>query len=100
MKRRNWLTLAAIAVIACTTTVSAAESAAPAATTVKGNPDSKVYHKPDCRFYKAKSSTKEFKSEAEAVKSGYKPCKKCAAPKKEKKDKKEKKGKDSSESAK
>jgi methylphosphotriester-DNA--protein-cysteine methyltransferase len=69
-----------VAAIACTTAVYAA---APAP--VKGNPDSKVYHKAACRHYAAKSSTKEFKSEADAVKAGYKPCKKCAAPKAQKK---------------
>jgi len=89
MKRRNWLKLVAIAVIACTASVFAEQAATPATTPVKGNPDSKIYHKADCRFYTAKSSTKEFKSEADAVKAGYKPCKQCAAPKKDAKDKKD-----------
>ena len=84
MIRRNWLKLVAVALIACAATTFAEETAAPAP--IKGNPDSKIYHKSTCRFYKSKGCTKEFKTEAEAVKAGYKPCKQCAAPKKEKKD--------------
>lgn len=76
MNKRTWLKLMIVAVFACTTAVYAADSAA-----VKGNPDSKIYHKAACRHYTAKSSTKEFKSEPEAVKAGYQPCKQCAAPK-------------------
>jgi hypothetical protein len=75
MNKRNWLKLMIVAAIACTTAVYAAGPAP-----VKGNPDSKVYHKAACRHYTAKSSTKEFKSEPD-VKAGYKPCKQCAAPK-------------------
>jgi len=80
MKRRNWLKLVIVAVIACSAAAFAADPAP-----VKGNPDSKIYHKASCRFYNAKGSTKVFKSEAEAVKAGYTPCKQCAAPKTEKK---------------
>jgi hypothetical protein len=82
MNKRNWLKLLIVAAIACTT---AAHAAGPAP--VKGNPDSKIYHKTACRHYAAKSSTKEFKSEGDAVKAGYKPCKQCAAPKAQKKSK-------------
>jgi methylphosphotriester-DNA--protein-cysteine methyltransferase len=74
--------LVAAAMIACMATAFAADPAP-----VKGNPDSKVYHKPACRHYSGKSCTKEFTSEAEAVKAGYAPCKQCAAPKKEQKEK-------------
>ncbi len=88
MKRNTWLKLMAVAMIACATAASAAEKV-PAA--VKGNPDSKVYHKAECRYYNAKSSTKAFKSEAEARGAGYTPCKRCAAPTKEKKAKSPKK---------
>ena len=84
MKRRHWLNLAAVAMIACAATVHAAETAM-----VKGNPDSKIYHKASCRFYNAKSSTKEFKSEADAVKAGYQACKQCAVPNKEQKPEKQ-----------
>ena len=76
MNKRNWLKLMIVAVFACATAVYAADPAP-----VKGNPDSKIYHKAACRHYTAKSSTKEFKSEAEAVKGGYLPCKQCAEPK-------------------
>ena len=74
MNKRNWLKLMIVAAITCTTAVYAA---APAP--VKGNPDSKIYHKTACRHYAAKSSSKEFKSEGEAVKAGYKPCKQCGS---------------------
>jgi methylphosphotriester-DNA--protein-cysteine methyltransferase len=75
MNKRTWLKLMIVAVCACTTAVYAADPAP-----VKGNPNSKIYHKAACRHYSAKSSTKEFKSEPEAVKAGYKSCKQCAAP--------------------
>lgn len=81
MNKRNWLKLMTVITIACSTAAFAANP-----TPVKGNPDSKVYHKSACKHYTAKGSTKEFKTEADAIKSGYKPCKKCAAPKEEKKD--------------
>lgn len=99
MKRRNWIKLVAIAVIACTATVFAQGTNAPAATPVKGNPDSKIYHLPSCRHYTAKGTTKVFKSVAEAKEAGYKPCKKCAVPKKDKKGKPEKKDTEAAEAA-
>ena len=83
MNKRNWLKLMVVGAIACTTAVYAADSAP-----VKGNPDSKIYHKAACRHYNAKSSTKAFKSESEAVKAGYNPCKQCAASKTQKKNEK------------
>lgn len=79
MNRTNWMKLVAVAMLACATTVVAAQNAP-----VKGNPDSKVYHKAACRHYSGKGSTKEFKTEAEAIKAGYTPCKQCAAPEKKK----------------
>lgn len=82
MKRRNWLSFMAVAVIALTT-AAFAEDGASSKPMVKGNPDSKIYHVSTCRHYKAKSATKEFKTEAEAKEAGYQPCKKCAAPKKD-----------------
>ena len=72
MKKRNVLkTLLAVALV-CTTVTYAGEGAA-----VKGNPKSKVYHKPACKHYNAKGTTVEFKSEAEAKQAGYKGCKIC-----------------------
>lgn len=82
MNRNTWIKLVAAAMIACAASAYSAETA-PAA--VKGNPNSKVYHKAACRYYKSKSSSKEFKSEADAKKAGYKACKQCAAPKTAKK---------------
>ena len=55
---------------------------------VKGNPDSKIYHKAECRHYNGKGSTKAFASETEAKEAGYMGCKQCATPKAEKKDEK------------
>jgi hypothetical protein len=81
MKRSNWLKMMAIALITCAATVYAADPAP-----IKGNPDSKVYHKIGCRYYSAKGSSVEFKTEAEAIKAGYTPCKICAVPKTEKKE--------------
>jgi len=85
MKRRNCLKLVAVAMIICTAAVFAADPAP-----LKGNPDSKIYHKAACKHYAAKGSTKEFAAEADAVKAGYKPCKKCAAPETDKKTSSEK----------
>ena len=80
MNKRHWLKLVIVAAVACSSAAFAADPAP-----VKGNPNSKFYHKAACKYYAAKGSTKEFKSEADAVKAGYKPCKRCAVPKEEKK---------------
>lgn len=77
MKKRNLLKALLAATLVCATVTFAGEDSA-----VKGNPKSKIYHKPVCKHYTAKSTTVEFKSEAEAKKAGYKPCKKCSTPKK------------------
>lgn len=82
MKRSTLLKTLLVGAIVCSTAVFAAES-----TAVKGNPDSKVYHKSSCKHYAAKGSTKEFASEAAAVKAGYKGCKKCSGKKKESEEK-------------
>ena len=50
-------------------------------TAVKGNPKSKVYHKPACRYYTSKSTSVVFKTETDAQKAGYKGCKRCGKPK-------------------
>ncbi len=92
MKRRNWIGIAAAAMVVCATAAFAADTSAPAKeatpTTkpgavlpIKGNPQSKIYHKSGCQHYSAKGSTVEFKTEADAVKAGYSPCKQCAAKK-------------------
>ena len=49
---------------------------------LKGNTKSKIYHKPSCVYYNSKYTTVEFKTEAEAKKAGYTPCKKCFGKKK------------------
>ncbi len=77
MKKRSLLKALLAATLVCATVVIAGEGPA-----VKGNPKSKIYHKPACRHYAAKSTTVEFKSEAEAKKAGYKPCKQCCKAKK------------------
>jgi methylphosphotriester-DNA--protein-cysteine methyltransferase len=77
MKKRHVLkVLLAVACVSATTVLAANSSM------VKGNPDSKIYHKSTCKHYAAKGSTSEFTSEAEAVKAGYKGCKKCSGTKK------------------
>lgn len=78
MKRRNMLMAVMAGMLVCATASFAAEGAP-----VKGNPKSKIYHKAECKHYAAKGSTKEFASEADAVKAGYTACKKCSAKKKE-----------------
>lgn len=105
MKRRNWLKIMIAATLVCTATAFAEDTApapVPAPTPVKGNPDSKIYHKPQCHHYTAKGTTVEFKSEEAAMKAGYKPCKICAVPKAEKKTEKkmEKKSEKEAESTK
>lgn len=42
-----------------------------------GNPNSKIFHRADCKFAEAKNSTVSFSTPEEAVKQGYKPCQKC-----------------------
>jgi hypothetical protein len=86
MKRRNILKTALLGTLICTMAAFAADLAA-----IKGNPDSKVYHKPACRHYDAKGSTASFASAAEAAKAGYTACKQCGESKEEKKSPAEKK---------
>ena len=73
MKKRNLLKALLAATLVCATVVIAKESSA-----VKGNEKSKIYHKSACRHYAAKSTTVEFKTEGEALKAGYKACKRCS----------------------
>lgn len=80
MKKRSLLKI-----LLATTLVCASMAFAEGGTAVKGNPNSKIYHKPTCQYYNAKGSTKEFKSEAAAKQAGYKACKQCGKPKAEKK---------------
>lgn len=44
---------------------------------VHGNPNSKIYHVPSCRYYNSKGASKVFKSAEEAGAAGYRPCKTC-----------------------
>lgn len=85
MKKRNLLKALLAATLVCATVSLAAEKATPKTTAVKGNAKSKIYHKPTCKYYTAKSTTVEFKTEAAAQKAGYKACKKCGKAKAEKK---------------
>ncbi len=73
MKKRTLLKTLLAATLVCASVAFAGEGAA-----VKGNPNSKVYHKPACQHYNAKGSTVEFKSEAAAKQAGYKACKQCS----------------------
>lgn len=72
MKKRRVLKVLLAATLVCVSMAFAGEGAA-----IKGNPKSKVYHKPACKHYAAKGSTVEFKTEAEAKKAGYTACKIC-----------------------
>lgn len=72
MKKRSLLKTLLAAMLVCAFTAFAEGDAA-----IKGNPKSKIYHTSTCKHYNAKGSTKEFKSEAEAQKAGYKACKVC-----------------------
>lgn len=72
MKKRSMLkTLVAV------TLVCASVTFADGGVSVRGNPDSKIYHKPACKHYSAKGSSTEFKSEGAAKEAGYTACKKC-----------------------
>jgi len=42
-----------------------------------GNTKSKIFHKPDCRYYNCKACTAQFSSRQEAIDAGYRPCKIC-----------------------
>ena len=85
MKKRSLLRI-----LLATTLVCASMAFAEGGAAVKGNPNSKVYHKPACQHYSAKGSTKAFKSEADAQRAGYKACKQCGKAKADKKDAKKK----------
>lgn len=83
MNKRSLLKSLLAATLVCATVTFAGEGAA-----VKGNPESKIYHKPACKHYTAKGTTTEFKTEADAKKAGYKPCKKCGKTQKKETEKK------------
>jgi hypothetical protein len=67
MKKRSVLKTLLAMTLVCVSVAFAGEGAA-----VKGNPNSKVYHKAACKHYTAKGSTAGFK--------GYKGCKQCCKP--------------------
>lgn len=90
MKKHVMAALAALVLLTSPCLVAAAqqdasapaETAAPAATEaagreVHGNPGSKVYHLPSCRYYNSKGASKVFKTAEEAGAAGYRPCKTC-----------------------
>lgn len=72
MKKRNWMKTLLAATLVCASVAFAADGVA-----VKGNPNSKVYHKPACQHYNAKGSTVEFSSEEKATQAGFHACKQC-----------------------
>jgi len=90
MKRRNVLSTLFAAFLVGVTVTFAADVAGTAKATpvekklpIKGNAESKVYHKSTCQYYKSKKTTVVFKTEADAKKAGYRACKKCFPKKKE-----------------
>jgi methylphosphotriester-DNA--protein-cysteine methyltransferase len=42
-----------------------------------GNTQSKVFHRPICRYYNCGNCTKKFNSRQEAIDAGYRPCRVC-----------------------
>ena len=42
-----------------------------------GNAKSRIFHTLKCRYYNCKSCTAVFKTQQEAIKAGYRPCKIC-----------------------
>jgi endonuclease YncB( thermonuclease family) len=42
-----------------------------------GNVESRIFHKPGCRYYDCKHCTEGFSSRAKAIRAGYKPCGMC-----------------------
>ncbi len=93
MKKHVLAALAALALLTSPCLVPAAQEAAPAPSgpaaeaapaareaagqEVHGNPGSKVYHLPSCRYYNSKGASKVFKTAEEAGAAGYRPCKSC-----------------------
>ncbi|MDR2945201.1 MAG: Ada metal-binding domain-containing protein [Candidatus Adiutrix sp.] len=49
----------------------------PALADVSGNTQSKIFHNASCRYYGCKACTRIFATAAEAIKAGYRACKKC-----------------------
>lgn len=43
-----------------------------------GNVKSKVFHKPDCKYYDCRNCTPNFNSKEAAEKEGYRPCSICS----------------------
>jgi len=91
-RRRMFITMLATFLVGVSVTFATENATATKTTTptvkklpIKGNTKSKIYHKPSCKYYKAKNTTVVFKTEAEAKKAGYRPCKKCFAKKTAKK---------------
>lgn len=93
MKKTFMAALAALVLLASPCLVAAAPEAAPAPAegaapaapaapekagqAVRGNPGSKVYHLPSCRYYNSKGASKAFSTVEEAKAAGYRPCKTC-----------------------
>ena len=80
MKKHVMAAVAACALLLTPCIIPAAQEAAsaPAAgQAVHGNPGSKVYHLPSCRYYNSKGASKTFSTVEEARAAGYRPCKTC-----------------------
>lgn len=44
---------------------------------VRGNPTSKIYHRPGCQYFNSKGASRSFATPQEAVNAGFRPCKVC-----------------------
>ena len=80
MKKRTLLKMVMAGMMVGATLTFAADGAA-----IKGNKNSKIYHKPACKHYTAKGSTEAFASETAAKEKGFKACKQCGKVKPSKK---------------
>ena len=65
-----WLVVLILAV----PSVIAAENDVPV---YHGNTDSKIFHRPGCRYYNCSKCTAIFRVRQKAIDAGYRPCKVC-----------------------
>lgn len=74
MHRRGTVAVIAIGLaiaLLCAAVVSVADQP------YHGNTESKIFHKPTCRYYNCKNCTRVFFTRQAALEAGYRPCKVC-----------------------
>ena len=77
MKRKHSRTFLIVAFVLVALVASFATGVVADQMIYHGNSDSKIFHKPGCRYYNCKACTMEFSSRQEAIDAGYRPCKVC-----------------------